>query len=140
MACDQPELLTVAVNLTAIDLLDPTLPKRLRTLLRSHGVAPSRLCVELTERTVMAAPDRARAIIKRIVAAGVEVSIDDFGTGHSSLAHLKNLPVHEVKIDRSFVADMTASPNDRMIVRAAIELGHSLGLRVIAEGVETREF
>ncbi len=129
----------MAVNLTAIDLLDPKLPKQLRALLRKHRVEPGRLCIELTERTVMAAPDRARAIIERIVAAGVRVSIDDFGTGHSSLSHLKNLPVHEVKIDRSFVSDMTTSPHDRMIVRAAIQLGHSLGLQIVAEGVETSE-
>lgn len=131
--------LTVAVNLTAIDLLDPKLPRQLKALLRKHRVEPSRLCIELTERTIMAAPDRARAIITRIVAAGVRVSIDDFGTGHSSLSHLKNLPVHEVKIDRSFVTDMTVSPHDGMIVRAAIQLGHSLGLRIVAEGVETSD-
>jgi EAL domain-containing protein (putative c-di-GMP-specific phosphodiesterase class I) len=130
---------TVAVNLTAIDLLDTKLPRQLKTLLRKHGVDPGRLCIELTERTVMAAPDRARSILERIVAIGIRVSIDDFGTGHSSLAHLKNLPVHEVKIDRSFVADMTVSPHDRMIVLAAIQLGHSLGLQIVAEGVETRE-
>jgi diguanylate cyclase (GGDEF)-like protein len=129
--------LTVAVNLTAIDLLDPKLPRQLKALLRKHDVDPGRLCIELTERTVMAAPDRAKSVLKRIVAAGVQVSIDDFGTGHSSLAYLRNLPVHEVKIDRSFVSDMTVSPHDRMIVLAAIQLGHSLGLRVVAEGVET---
>jgi EAL domain-containing protein (putative c-di-GMP-specific phosphodiesterase class I) len=88
---------------------------------------------------IMAAPDQARSILERIVALGVRVSVDDFGTGHSSLAHLKNLPVHEVKIDRSFVSDMTTSPNDRRIVRAAIQLGHSLGLEIVAEGVETAE-
>jgi diguanylate cyclase (GGDEF)-like protein len=129
--------LTVAVNLTAMDLLDPKLPRQLRALLRKHGVDPERLCIELTERSVMAAPDRARSILNRIVAAGIQVSIDDFGTGHSSLAHLRNLPVQEVKIDRSFVADMIVEPHDRMIVLAAIQLGHSLGLRTVAEGVET---
>jgi EAL domain-containing protein (putative c-di-GMP-specific phosphodiesterase class I) len=87
----------------------------------------------------MAAPDRARATLERIVALGVQVAIDDFGTGHSSLAYLKNLPVHELKIDKSFVSDMTGSQHDRMIVLAAIQLGHSLGLRVVAEGVESRE-
>src|SRR5919204_4743820 len=87
----------------------------------------------------MAAPDRARSILKRIVASGVRVSIDDFGTGHSSLAHLKSLPVHEVKIDRSFVTDMAVSAHDRMIVQAAIQLGHSLGLEIVAEGVESSE-
>jgi diguanylate cyclase (GGDEF)-like protein len=130
---------TVAINLSAVDLLNATLPKDLRTLLRRNRVDPRRLCVELTERMIMAAPDQARSILERIVALGVRVSVDDFGTGHSSLAHLKNLPVHEVKIDRSFVSDMTTSPNDRRIVRAAIQLGHSLGLEIVAEGVETAE-
>jgi diguanylate cyclase (GGDEF)-like protein len=130
---------TVAVNLTATDLVDPKLPALLRRLLRKHGIDPGRLCLELTEGTVMAAPDRARRILERIVALGVQVAIDDFGTGHSSLAYLKNLPVHELKIDRSFVADMTASRHDRMIVLAAVQLGHSLGLRVVAEGVETED-
>ena len=87
----------------------------------------------------MGAPDRARKMLDRIVAIGVEVAIDDFGTGHSSLAYLKNLPVHELKIDRSFVTDVTVSQHDRMIVLAAVQLGHSLGLRVVAEGVETQE-
>ena len=130
---------TVSVNLSAIDLLDTKLPRQLSSLLRKHVVDPSRLCIELTERTVMAAPDRARSILKRIVASGVRVSIDDFGTGHSSLAHLKSLPVHEVKIDRSFVTDMAVSAHDRMIVQAAIQLGHSLGLEIVAEGVESSE-
>jgi diguanylate cyclase (GGDEF)-like protein len=130
---------TVAVNLTATDLLDPKLPALLRKLLRKHAFDPGRLCLELTETTVMAAPDRARRILERIVALGVQVAIDDFGTGHSSLAYLKNLPVHELKIDRAFVSDMTSSRHDRMIVLAAIQLGHSLGLRVVAEGVEREE-
>ena len=130
---------TVAVNLTATDLLDPKLPTLLRKLLRKHAVDPARLCLELTETTVMTVPDRARRILERIVALGVQVAIDDFGTGHSSLAYLKNLPVHELKIDQSFVADMTSSRHDRMIVLAAVQLGHSLGLRVVAEGVETEE-
>ena len=129
----------VSVNLTASDLLDPRLPRQLRSLLRKHGIEPSRLCLELTERTVMAAPDRTRKILDRVVAIGVQVAIDDFGTGHSSLAYLKNLPVHELKIDKSFISDMTVSQHDRMIVLAAIQLGHNLGLRVVAEGVETKD-
>jgi diguanylate cyclase (GGDEF)-like protein len=128
--------LTVAVNLTAIDLLDANLPKRLKTLLQAQGVAPDRLCVELTESTVMADPERARSVLARIAAAGVSVSIDDFGTGHSSLAYLKDLPVQEVKIDRSFIADMSVSRTNRMIVKAMIQLVHSLGHQVVAEGVE----
>jgi len=128
--------LTIAVNLTAIDLLDADLLKRLKGLLREHSVDPSRLCVELTESTVMADPERAQSILAQIAGAGVRVSIDDFGTGHSSLAYLKDLTVHEVKIDRSFIADMSVSRNSRMIAKATIQLVHSLGLQVVAEGVE----
>lgn len=131
--------LTVAVNLTAIDLLDADLLKRLKGLLREHGVDPSRLCVELTESTVMADPERAQSILAQIAATGVRVSIDDFGTGHSSFAYLKNLTVHEVKIDRSFIADMSVSHSSRMIAKAMIQLVHSLDLRVVAEGVEDPE-
>ena len=128
--------LTIAVNLTAIDLLDADLFGRITGLLEEHGVSPGRLCVELTESTVMADPERAQAILAAIAGAGVRVSIDDFGTGHSSLAYLKDLPVQEVKIDRSFIADMSVSRNNRMIAKATIQLVHSLGLQVVAEGVE----
>lgn len=131
--------LTIAVNLTAIDLLDAELCDRLTSLLRENGVTPSRLCIELTESTVMADPDRARSVLVEIADAGMQVSIDDFGTGHSSLAYLKDLPVREVKIDRSFIADMSMSRNNRMIAKAMIQLVHSLGLQVVAEGVEDPE-
>jgi len=131
--------LTIAVNLTAIDLLDADLSERLTNLLSDHGVSPNRLCIELTESTVMADPERARSILDDIAKAGIHISIDDFGTGHSSLAYLKDLPVDEVKIDRSFIADMSVSRNSRMIAKATIQLVHSLGLRVVAEGVEDAE-
>ena len=128
---------TISVNLTAIDLLDLKLPRRLAALLRRYRVEPSRLCVELTESTVMADPERAQITLERIAATGVRVSIDDFGTGHSSLAYLKSLPAYELKIDRSFVSDMTISRQDRLIVLATVKLAQSLGLRVVAEGVES---
>lgn len=130
---------TISANLTAIDLLDLKLPRRLEALIRRHGVDPSRLCIELTESTVMADPERAQSTLERIAATGVRISIDDFGTGHSSLAYLKSLPASELKIDRSFVSDMTISRQDRMIVLATIRLAQSLGLRVVAEGVETED-
>ena len=127
------------MNLTAIDLLDIKLARRLEALFRRHRVDPSRLCIELTESVVMADPERAQATLERIAATGVRISIDDFGTGHSSLAYLKRLPAAELKIDRSFVADMTISRQDRMIVLATIKLAQSLGLRVVAEGVESED-
>jgi diguanylate cyclase (GGDEF)-like protein len=128
--------LTVAVNLTAIDLLDAELPEHLAALTSSRNVEPGRLWLELTESTVMADPERAKEVLERIVATGVRVSVDDFGTGHSSLAYLKDLPVGEVKIDRSFISDMALSRSDRMIVKATVQLAHSLGLQTVAEGVE----
>jgi len=130
---------TIAVNLTPVDLLDLDLPLQLEELLRERGVDPERLCIEVTESSVMGDPERAKAILDDIVATGVRVAIDDFGTGHSSLAYLKDLPVHEVKIDRSFISGMAVSPHDRLIVQATIQLAHSLGFQVVAEGVETRE-
>jgi EAL domain-containing protein (putative c-di-GMP-specific phosphodiesterase class I) len=87
----------------------------------------------------MADPERAQSILAGIADAGIRVSIDDFGTGHSSLAYLKDLPVQEVKIDRSFIADMSVSRNNGMIAKATIQLVHSLGLQVVAEGVEDAE-
>jgi diguanylate cyclase (GGDEF)-like protein len=131
--------LTIAVNLTAIDLLDVELSDRLTSLLSESSIDPGRLCIELTESTVMADPDRARSVLAEIADAGIHISIDDFGTGHSSLAYLKDLPVREVKIDRSFIADMSMSRNNRVIAKAMIQLVHSLGLQVVAEGVEDPE-
>jgi diguanylate cyclase (GGDEF)-like protein len=130
---------TVAVNLSPVDLLDLGLPQQLDDLLRECGVDPECLCIEITESSVMGDPERAKAILDDIVATGVRVAIDDFGTGHSSLAYLKDLPVHEIKIDRSFISGMAASPHDRLIVQATIQLAHSLGFQVVAEGVETVE-
>jgi diguanylate cyclase (GGDEF)-like protein len=131
--------LTLAVNLSAMCLRDPRLPLELATLLQASGVPPQSLIVEITESAVMSHPDTALVVLESIHAMGVKVSIDDFGTGYSSLAHLKRLPVTELKIDKSFVLDMQHNDNDAMIVKSTIDLGHNLGLKVIAEGVETRE-
>ena len=98
---------------------------------------PARLLtLEITESAIMADPDRAMLVVEELHALGVHLSIDDFGTGYSSMAYLKTLPVHELKIDRSFVSCMTTSERDAVIVRSTVELGRNLGLRVIAEGVE----
>ncbi|MGH8894959.1 MAG: EAL domain-containing protein, partial [Actinomycetes bacterium] len=94
------------------------------------------LGLEITETTIMEDPERAHAVLTRLAAAGVRLSIDDFGTGYSSLAYLKTLPVHELKIDRSFVGGMTRSEPDRVIVDSTVALGRRLGLDVVAEGVE----
>jgi diguanylate cyclase (GGDEF)-like protein len=126
----------VSVNLSVYDLRDHDLPELIDEALAKHGVPPDRLRIEITESSLMANPPRAREILARLRARGVQVSIDDFGIGYSSLAYLKNLPVDELKIDRSFVHEMAIDPGSRAIVRAIIDLAEVLGLRVVAEGVE----
>jgi len=92
--------------------------------------------VEITESTIMTDPTHALEILGQLNAMGVQIAIDDFGTGYSSMAHLKTLPVHELKVDRSFVAHMTSNTSDAVIVHTTVDLGRNLGLRVVAEGVE----
>jgi len=127
--------LSVAVNLSMWSLLDPQLPDTIAALLRSHGVAPHSLRIELTETTMMTDTTRSLDVLSRLSALGVRISVDDFGTGHSSLTYLKNLPIDELKIDKSFVTHMVTNETDAAIVRSTVDLGHSLGLRVVAEGV-----
>jgi diguanylate cyclase (GGDEF)-like protein len=131
--------LPVAVNLAAANIVDVTLPEAIGAALERHGVPADRLVCEISEHTVMADPIRASDVLDGLRALGVGLSLDDFGTGHSSLAYLKRLPLDEVKIDRSFVAGMTEDENDAVIVRSTIDLARNLGLRVVAEGVETAE-
>jgi diguanylate cyclase (GGDEF)-like protein len=131
--------LTVAVNLSVQNLYDRQFPAEVRRLLRTWGVDPRWLELEITENTVMADPVRARAVLEELAAMGLRVAIDDFGTGYSSLAHLRQLPVSEIKIDKSFVLNMDSDDNDAVIVRSIIDLARNLGLEVVAEGVETQE-
>ena len=131
--------LPVAVNLAAANIVDITLPAAIGAALERHGVPADRLVCEISEHTVMADPVRASAVLDGLRELGVGLSLDDFGTGHSSLSYLKRLPLDEVKIDRSFVAGMTEDENDAVIVRSTIDLARNLGLRVVAEGVETGE-
>jgi diguanylate cyclase (GGDEF)-like protein len=131
--------LPVAVNLAAANIVDVGLPAVVAGLLERHGVAGERLECEISEHTVMADPVRASDVLDGLRALGVRLSLDDFGTGHSSLAYLKRLPLDEVKIDRSFVAGMAEDENDAVIVRSTIDLARNLGLEVVAEGVETAE-
>jgi EAL domain-containing protein (putative c-di-GMP-specific phosphodiesterase class I) len=104
--------------------------------LDAHGVAPYLLSLELTETAVMADHNLAFAVLKALDSMGVSLSIDDFGTGYSSMSYLKTLPVKELKIDRSFVMDMANDPDSAVIVRSAVDLGHNLGMTVVAEGVQ----
>jgi diguanylate cyclase len=128
--------LAVAVNISARRLLDVEFPDEVASLLARWEVPARLLVVEITESTIMADPDRALEILGRLNAMGVQLSIDDFGTGYSSMAYLKSLPVHELKVDRSFVTQMNSDSRDAVIVRSTIDLGRNLGLRVVAEGVE----
>jgi diguanylate cyclase (GGDEF)-like protein len=127
----------VAVNVSAIVLVDATLPDRITETLERHALTPDNLCVEVTEDAVMRDTSRAIAILERIKLSGVEISVDDFGTGQSSLEQLKNVPADELKLDRSFVLGMVDDPQDAAIVGSVVGLGRALGLRVVAEGVET---
>ena len=134
--------LSVSINVSARSLHDNRLCESIATQLARYGVPGRLLIVEITETSIMAEPVKARDVLMALNAMGVELSIDDFGTGTSSLAYLTSLPIHELKIDKSFVTHMCSRSDDAVIVRSVIDLGHNLGLRVVAEGVEdghTRE-
>ena len=126
----------VAVNVSTRSLLDVTFPDTVADALRRAGVPGDLLAIEITENTVMADPARAIDVLRRIRDLGVSTAIDDFGTGYSSMAYLKILPVDEIKVDRSFVREMATDPSNYTLVGSAVDLGHNLGLVVVAEGVE----
>jgi diguanylate cyclase (GGDEF)-like protein len=126
----------VAINLSAIDLLDKELPAFVRERLAAHGVDGQQLVFEITESTAMRDLGASLETMHMLRDCGVRLSIDDFGTGHSSLAQLRSLPVDEIKIDKSFIMLLGGDQDDSVIVRSAIEIGHNMGLTVIAEGVE----
>ncbi|MGY1618287.1 putative bifunctional diguanylate cyclase/phosphodiesterase [Geodermatophilus sp. SYSU D00691] len=128
--------LRVAVNISPRNLLDDRFVDDVLALLSDHDVPAAHLELEVTESAIMADPVRARLVLGRLADAGITLSIDDFGAGYTSLAHLKDLPVHQLKIDRSFVSHMAADASDALIVRSVVELGHNLGLTTVAEGVE----
>jgi diguanylate cyclase (GGDEF)-like protein len=128
--------LEVAVNLAAANLLDVELPGIVAAALERHALPPSALRFEVTETSVLADPQRCVAVLKGLRRLGVGLSLDDFGTGHASLSRLASLPVDELKIDRSFITDVARDPAHRAIARTIVDLGRSLGLRVVAEGIE----
>ncbi|MDP9241508.1 MAG: GGDEF domain-containing phosphodiesterase, partial [Actinomycetota bacterium] len=129
----------LAINLSARNLLNPSLPDAVVDLLHSYRVPSTQLVLEVTETAMMSDLDTVDAVLARLRAAGVQLSLDDFGTGFSSLTFLSRIPVDEVKIDRSFVSRMLTSSRDDVVVRGTISLARGLGLRVVAEGVETVE-
>jgi len=129
----------VAVNVSMRNLLDNALPDDVAELLERKGAPASCLEFEITEHTVVADRFRARAVLERLSELGLRVAIDDFGTSYSSLAYLRRLPLHTIKIDRTYVASMTRDPHDVLIVRSTVDLARSLGLEVVAQGVESQE-
>jgi len=131
--------LQLAVNISVDDIGDSRLDSRVASLLTRHQLPPALLTLELTESGFIEDPRRALRVLDAIAALGVSLSIDDFGTGYSSLSHLVRLPVHEVKLDRSFVLGLESDPEFAPVVRSAIDMGHGLGLKVVAEGIETNE-
>jgi diguanylate cyclase (GGDEF)-like protein len=128
--------LTMSVNLSVRNLHDPMLSSQVAQMLDRHCLPPAALKLEITESMILSDPQRALATVESLSEIGVRFAVDDFGTGHSSLANLRRLPVHELKIDRSFVTPMLNEESDGVIVRSTIDLGHALGLKVVAEGVE----
>jgi diguanylate cyclase (GGDEF)-like protein/PAS domain S-box-containing protein len=131
--------LSIAVNLSIRNLLDMEFPEQVGALLAKWKVEPRFLELEITESTMLTDPVRTTRVLERLSAMGIRLSIDDFGTGYSSLSYLSRLPVDEIKIDRSFVTNMTLNQGNAIIVRSTIDLGRNLGLEVVAEGVETAE-
>lgn len=134
---DEKIKITCSVNLSALDLLVDDLPAYVAELLQSHKVPAENLYLEITESAIMREADKCLHNLRRLRDLGVTLSIDDFGTGYSSLSQLKKLPVSELKIDKSFILNLDTSADDQLIVRSTIDLGHTLGLSVTAEGVES---
>ncbi|MBI5756498.1 MAG: EAL domain-containing protein [Nitrospirae bacterium] len=137
--CDAGIELGVAVNVSARNLQDIQLPDQISRLLKTWGISPHLLELEITESTIMSNLETSMDVLTRLSGMGIRLSVDDFGTGHSSLAYLKKLPINEIKIDKSFIKGIGTDDNDTLIVQATIDLGHNLGLTVVAEGVENEE-
>jgi diguanylate cyclase (GGDEF)-like protein len=136
---DAGHRILVAVNISARNLLDDTLVSHITKLLAHHSLPAQMLELEVTESAIMLDPQRAFSILSQFHTLGIRISIDDFGAGYTSLAQLKNLPIDELKIDKSFVLTMQSDPKNALIVKSVIELGHNLGMSVVAEGVETAD-
>lgn len=134
---DQGLDLQVAMNISALDLDDERFPDQVAGVLHTYGISPPMLAFEVTESALMINPDRSLRSLHRLRDMGISLAVDDYGTGYSSLAMLKSLPVQDLKIDKSFVLNLAEGSEDAVIVRSTIELAHNMGLRVVAEGVET---
>jgi EAL domain-containing protein (putative c-di-GMP-specific phosphodiesterase class I) len=126
----------ISVNLSARSLVQPNLVDDVAALIRRHAIPVGGLCLEVTESSIMADRRRTSATLDALRALGVTIAVDDFGTGHSSLAYVKHLPVGEIKIDRAFITSLTTDRSDQAIVRTILELARNLDIPVVAEGVE----
>jgi diguanylate cyclase (GGDEF)-like protein len=131
--------ITVAVNLSVSDLLDITLADTIRNVLTTYQLDASCLVLEITENAIMTNPQRVATVAAQLQNLGVSISIDDYGTGYSTLSYLRDLPVHELKLDRTFVTGISARPKDQAIIQATVLLARTLGLQTVAEGVETTQ-
>ena len=131
--------LSIGINLSMIDLHDRYLPRRIEKCLKKYKIKPGKVLIEITEGQIMQEPEEVADILSHLGMMGLSLSIDDFGTGQASLTYLKKLPVEKLKIDQSFIREMDKNDDDRLIVKATIELAHTLDIKVVAEGVETAE-
>jgi EAL domain-containing protein (putative c-di-GMP-specific phosphodiesterase class I) len=130
--------LRVAINVSARVLQDVEFPKRLQQLLGTTAILPKHIELEITESAMLVDPERAKQIVRELHGLGVLISIDDYGTGFSSLGYLRDLRVHALKLDKSFVVDLETRAQNRVIVESTAQMAHALGLQVVAEGVETQ--
>lgn len=131
--------LGISINISARDLLNPELPDIIKKEIKINKIEPSRLTLEITENVIMMYSQQTMDTLNKLMDIGIRFSIDDFGTGYSSLQHLKELPLSELKIDKSFILNMTENDDDAIIVRSTIDLAHNLGLKVVAEGIEEKD-
>jgi EAL domain-containing protein (putative c-di-GMP-specific phosphodiesterase class I) len=136
---DKGIFLEMAVNISARNLLEADLAEKIGKLLDFYQVDAKYLCIEITESSLMRDPEKALGLLNELHEMGIKLSIDDFGTGYSSLAYLQKLPMDELKIDQAFIFNLCKNKGDAVIVQSTIGLAHSLGLKVIAEGIESRE-
>jgi diguanylate cyclase (GGDEF)-like protein/PAS domain S-box-containing protein len=130
---------TIAVNVSPVQLADPSFVADVTAALADSGLSPQRLCLEITETAAIVGLAQTSAVLKQLSDLGIRLALDDFGTGYSSLTMLRRLPVHVIKIDRSFINDVATNASDAVLIRLVIDAAHSLGLRVCAEGIETAD-
>jgi EAL domain-containing protein (putative c-di-GMP-specific phosphodiesterase class I) len=136
-AAQWPDHLKISVNLSPVQLSCPDLPQVITRILAETGMRPGRLTLEITERVFLDESEKTLSILHKIKQLGVEIALDDFGTGYSSLSYLRSFPFDTVKIDRSFVSDLGADTGSNVIVQAVILIAGGLGIRTVAEGIET---